>query len=166
MIQSSLEYAGFKSESIAAIGLFDVLEHIQDDAGFLRTLYGCLLPQGKLYVTVPAFSAFWSFDDQYAGHFRRYTTRSLRTTLQSGGFELMYLTYFFWLLVPAVFLFRSVPSRLRVRRSISEEITKREHATPDGRFGSILDPCLAVELRRIEKGKAMTSCIAVAQKVR
>jgi 2-polyprenyl-3-methyl-5-hydroxy-6-metoxy-1,4-benzoquinol methylase len=53
VIHSSLEDAGFRNESIAAFGLFDVLEHIESDLEFLRTLHRCLQPDGLLYLTAP-----------------------------------------------------------------------------------------------------------------
>lgn len=168
VIQSTLEDAEFKSESIAAFGLFDVLEHIENDSEFLQTLHGHLVPKGYLYLTVPAYNILWSVDDDHAGHYRRYTTGTLTKKLESAGFTLRYCSYFFWFLAPAVFLLRSIPSRLRIRHSISKVTTKREHSTRKGIVGSVLDLCLALELKRIEERKKMpagSSCIAVAQKV-
>lgn len=66
VIQSTLEDAGFKNESITAFGLFDVLEHINLDLEFLQTLYAYLTQGGYLYLTVPAYSALWSNEDDHA----------------------------------------------------------------------------------------------------
>ena len=46
-ICSTLEDAGFKPHTIPAVGLFDVLEHVEHDVDFLRTLNTLLLPNGS-----------------------------------------------------------------------------------------------------------------------
>ena len=120
VIQSTLQDAGFKPASIAAVGIFDVLEHIEDDDDFLRSIHSYLRPGGRLYLTVPAYQLLWSRDDEYAGHFRRYTRRSLIKRLNASGFSVTYCGYLFAFLVPAIFIFRSIPSRLGFRRCVAE----------------------------------------------
>ena len=71
VIQSTLEDAGFAPQSLPAVGIFDVLEHIELDCDFLQMLYRYLKPDGRLYITVPAFHCLWSFEDVHAGHYRR-----------------------------------------------------------------------------------------------
>ncbi|NIM10828.1 MAG: hypothetical protein GTO45_02460 [Candidatus Aminicenantes bacterium] len=61
--------------------LFDVGEHIRDDWAFLKTVSYLLESGGKLYITVPAFRFLWSTDNDYAGHFKRYTLKSMRILL-------------------------------------------------------------------------------------
>jgi hypothetical protein len=148
--------------------LFDVLEHIENDSEFLHRLYGQLLPKGYLYVTVPAYNFLWSIDDDYAQHYRRYTVRTLTKRLESVGFTVRYCSYFFCVLMPAVFVFRSIPSRFRIRRSIDLSSIKEEHAERAGLARFILEQTFAYELGRIEKRRYLatgSSCVAVAQKV-
>ena len=95
VVQATLEDAGFAGGTLAAIGLLDVLEHIDDSVGFLHTLHRQLQPAGNLYLTVPAYSFLWSAEDEKAGHYRRYTRGSLAAELAQGGFELTYASYFF-----------------------------------------------------------------------
>ena len=54
------------------IGLFDVLEHLPDDAGILAGIHAMLEPGGALLLTVPAGRSLWSHVDEAAGHYRRY----------------------------------------------------------------------------------------------
>lgn len=88
---------GTKEEALsrryARIGLFDVVEHIEDDRAFLQSLHGALTPDGLLVITVPAFSFLWSEHDVSHGHFRRYTRQSLATLLQETEYEIMGLSY-------------------------------------------------------------------------
>ena len=71
VICSTTHTAQFKSGSIPAIGLFDVVEHIEDNIGFLKHLSELLVPGGMLYLSVPAYQFLWSLEDVKAGHFKR-----------------------------------------------------------------------------------------------
>ena len=167
VVQSTLEDAGFAKNSIPAMGLFDVLEHIEDDDKFLQSIHDYLKPEGRLFLTVPALSFLWSIDDVHAGHFRRYTTGSLASRLETNGFRVDYCSYFFWFLTPAVFVLRSIPSRLGLRKAVSTATATREHAPPSGLAGLILQTMRSVETKRIGQHRRMpigTSCIAVARK--
>jgi SAM-dependent methyltransferase len=107
--------AGFQAGSLPAIGVFDVVEHIEDDLGFLRHLWDLLEPGGMLYLTVPAYNFLWSHEDVDAGHFRRYSLRQIEQKLVHACFEMTHSTYIFqWLVVP-VGLFRVLPYRLGLR---------------------------------------------------
>jgi len=65
--------------------LLDVLEHIEDDVGFLRRLAACLAPGGRLVVKVPAGEWLYSPLDSAIGHFRRYSKKSLRRAFEDAG---------------------------------------------------------------------------------
>ena len=75
------------------IGLFDVIEHIEDDRTFLLSLREALVPEGFLVITVPAFQFLWSEHDVAHQHFRRYTKRSLSHLLSSTGYEIVTISY-------------------------------------------------------------------------
>ncbi|MDX2120273.1 MAG: hypothetical protein SF070_04305, partial [Gemmatimonadota bacterium] len=106
--------AAFRPRSLPAAGAFDVVEHIADDATFLRRLHGQLVPGGRFYCTVPACPALWSAEDAQAGHYRRYSRAGLAAVLRQAGFTVEYLTGFFlWLTLP-VGLFRALPTRLHL----------------------------------------------------
>ncbi len=83
------------------ICLFDVLEHIEDDAGALEWIDDHLAPGGTVLITVPAFRFLWSRHDELAHHFRRYTRRELEALLGSR-FEISYTSYFNTHLFPAI----------------------------------------------------------------
>lgn len=167
LIHSTFEDAGFRPDSVGAFGLFDVLEHVEDDRAFLTAVHACLRPRGLLFLTVPACRILWSSEDDEAGHYRRYGTRLLRRTLEDCGFAIDYCSYFFSPLAPAVLLGRTLPSALGLRRRVSQGTIEREHSPVKGVAKRALDGWLAWEARRIESGKRMTlgsSCVAVAVK--
>jgi SAM-dependent methyltransferase len=82
------------------IGLFDVVEHVEDDAGFLRTAASLAVPGGFVLVTVPADPRLWGKFDQYAGHYRRYTRNAVTGLLQGAGLEVLQVLPLFRALWP------------------------------------------------------------------
>ena len=90
------------SKQYGLIGLFDVIEHIEDDLFFLRSLHEALVPEGLLVITVPAFQFLWSEHDVTHQHFRRYSKRSLTDLLTGAGYEIVAISYWNTLLfIPA-----------------------------------------------------------------
>lgn len=77
------------------MGMFDVLEHFEDARGILKQVASVMTDDGALLLTVPCYQMLWSEDDEVAGHFRRYTWKSLKKDLDSAGFEIVDGTYFF-----------------------------------------------------------------------
>lgn len=162
---TTLDEAGFRPASIPAAGLFDVVEHIEDDAGFLRRLRGLMPPGGRLYVTVPTTPWLWSVDDERAGHFRRYTVASIRKVLSTAGFEVEFASPFFGFLVAPVFLRRAIPGRLGLRSDSGDEYVA-EHTPPSPRVQRVLEWFCSAELKRLGRGKRLrlgSSCLVVAR---
>jgi len=90
------------------VGLFDVLEHLDDDGGTLRFLWSVLEPGGVLVLTVPAHPFLFDEMDELAHHRRRYTRRELGDKLRAAGFEVRQLSHFMALLVPLLVVLRAV----------------------------------------------------------
>jgi 2-polyprenyl-3-methyl-5-hydroxy-6-metoxy-1,4-benzoquinol methylase len=81
--------------------LCDVLEHISDEAQFLRALSFHLAPGGTLIINVPAGQWAWSSYDIAAGHLRRYSLETLQRTVCASDYSLMEWSYWGLPLVPA-----------------------------------------------------------------
>ncbi len=109
---ATLEQLKLPDNSITAIGLFDVLEHIANTDTFLAEIYRVLKPDGALILTVPACQFLFSDYDSEIGHLRRYSKKSLNAELVSAKFIPNVVQFkYFYLLLP-VFLFRTVKSRI------------------------------------------------------
>ncbi len=121
ILQATLDDAGLVPGSVPAAGLFDVLEHMEDDVAFLARLRDALGGGGRLYVTVPAFGWLWSHADEHAGHFRRYTPRSLEAALVAAGFRVERTSCFFSFLVPPILVGRTLRDRLRPSRPAADD---------------------------------------------
>jgi len=65
--------------------MWDVLEHIEDDRGALRMVERLLRPGGQLLLAVPSNPREWRWDDDFYGHFRRYTVADMTERLQQAG---------------------------------------------------------------------------------
>lgn len=91
---------GNKSADIVLI--LDVIEHIEDDLAFLQMIREStwLSSDTKVLITVPAYPNLFSDHDVILGHVRRYTNESLAHTLVSAGYELDWISYFFFTLLP------------------------------------------------------------------
>ena len=154
VICSTLEDAGFPPQSIAAVGLFDVIEHIADDAGFLASLNRYLLPGGKIYLTVPAYQSLWSQEDVLAGHCRRYSLQQLLDVVRSAGFEVNYCSGIFRFLIAPIFLARVLPYRLGWRRQLRPENVKADHQPANGLGAALLKRLCASEVAKIQSGRS------------
>lgn len=111
VINGTLEDCHFHDNSLPAVGMFDVLEHIENDRQFLGQVIQKMSPGGHLILTVPAHQWLWSNDDQYAGHFRRYTHHQLTSILKEAGFEVVICWSNFFFLIAPIYFLRSLPSR-------------------------------------------------------
>ncbi|MFO1492675.1 MAG: class I SAM-dependent methyltransferase [Kiritimatiellia bacterium] len=167
IVQATTETAGFLPRSFPAAGLFDVLEHIEDDLMFLKSLRNLMMPQGRLYLTVPAFALLWSEEDDLAGHFRRYSMRQLRRTLVASGFEVEFETYLFRFLPLPIFFLRTLRHWFGIKRKGRSITTaSRDHAVSGGETPAILNRLLKSELAAIDRQKSIRfggSCLVVAK---
>jgi SAM-dependent methyltransferase len=165
LVQASIVDLDIAPGKLGAIGLFDVLEHIERDADALHALNGMLAEGGKIYATVPAHGWLWSTVDSEAGHFRRYTVGQLKALFAECGFDVGFCSYYFWPLPLPMFLLRSLPERLRLRKSPKPRDARvsSEHR----RQGRLLRWLLSLEEGAFGRGRSMpwgASCILVATK--
>ena len=86
--------------------LLDVIEHIEDDKGFLKSLISDKVIDTKtnVLITVPAHQSLFSAHDIFLKHFRRYTVSSLLETLETCNLQSLKSGYFFFSLVSARYL--------------------------------------------------------------
>jgi len=142
----SLEGLELPSHSIQIIGLFDVIEHLDDPRAMMEEVRRVLEPSGVVVLTVPAFTALWSNTDDVAGHQRRYTKKTLDAFMASSGLEHVSSQYLFASLVPAAVMFRTIPYRLGRRRTREEVLaaTSRRLA-PNSAIDAIAGTILRAE---------------------
>jgi SAM-dependent methyltransferase len=146
------------------LGLFDVLEHLDDDIATLSFLHSVLEPGGALVITVPAHPFLFDEMDVLAHHRRRYALPELREKLELSGFEVQTSFHFMAPLVPLLILGRTLgklsgrdKARAAGRRAV-------ELSVVPGLNGA-LGLLLAVERRSLARGWSLpfgSSILAVA----
>lgn len=130
-------------EGLSLVGMFDVLEHIDDDLGTLQGILRALEPGGTLVLSVPAHPALFGGMDAAAYHRRRYSRRELKKKLENAGFEIRAISHFMMLLAPVLLAARWL-ERIRRPRNPS-------HSVAGGEFrvipivNSLLEVGLAIE---------------------
>ncbi len=157
VVCGTLEKDTVKDGSIEQLLLLDVLEHIEDDAQFLRTVYEKLAPDGKLLLTVPAFQALWSSEDTAAGHYRRYRLEGLRRLAQASGFSVEYANYFMEFLFLPILFVRVGLERLGLLKPAGERTSAERKEVAEKQFkerGGVTRFALEV-LERIELGRLL-----------
>lgn len=168
VIRSTLQDAGFFAETLPAVGLFDVLEHIHDDRAFLTRINHLLVPSGRVYITVPVSRLLWSHEDENAGHCRRYTLQNLSRTLEECGYEVEFASYFFGFLLIPILLARVLPYRLGLKRKSGERgVSTLDHRPANRYVERALQMLTHRELSRIAAGNPPSSgasCLVVARK--
>lgn len=104
VIQLDIARPPVERRRFSATVAFNVLEHIEDDAGALASMAQLLEPRGAVVVFVPAHPVAMSDFDRAIGHYRRYTGASLRAAAGDAGLRVEVLRHvnlpglFAWLL--------------------------------------------------------------------
>lgn len=81
----------------SAVVACNVLEHIPDDIGALRSFRDLVRPGGRVVLVVPAFAFAMGEFDRVVGHQRRYTVPALRRALSAAGWRVERIHYVNWL---------------------------------------------------------------------
>jgi len=96
--------------------LFDVLEHIANEAAFLQEVQFHIKKGGTLIVNVPADQSLFSAYDRAAGHVRRYSGEQLRQVLDQSGLSAATWTYWGLPLIPSL-----VARKILLHKRISDK---------------------------------------------
>lgn len=88
------------------VGFFDVVEHVDDDVGVLRSALRNLRSGGRVAITVPAFQHLWSAFDDDLGHKRRYTRAEAAQLCEAAGLTVERIRYAFVFTYPLVWVQR------------------------------------------------------------
>lgn len=151
------------------VGLFDVLEHFENDVKLLKLVHYFLKDNGFIFVTVPAFNLLWTQIDDISMHFKRYSIKDLINILRKSGFKIIYATYFFSLFIIPLFLIRKIPYLLG-KNYTYQEIQKRENNChkKTNIINKYLNKFFNLELYLIKNNFKIpfgTSCYVIAQKI-
>ena len=85
-VVADLTHLPFRSDAVSHIVCSEVLEHIKDDAQAMHEISRVLRDGALLTISVPVHPYYYTFDDSYVGHFRRYRLGELIDALKAQGF--------------------------------------------------------------------------------
>lgn len=136
-------------QRIDTVVCLNVVEHIEDDLGALRSIHSTLLEGGRAIILVPEGQNLFGSLDEELGHWRRYSEEQLRRRMTEAGF-----------LVETILRFNRVS---RPAWWFSGKILKRRKLS---RFQLILFDRMVWLFRRIDRHLpwSPTSIIAVGRK--
>jgi SAM-dependent methyltransferase len=139
--------------------LFDVLEHLDDDKGFLESSIFHLKPGGLIYINVPSREELRSKYDTLVGHVRRYKLSCLVSLAESCALEVIRKTYWGLPFYPILLL------RKQLMNSTPDEKVLKSGMKPPGKFANSILFLLSC-LEPIPQTLLGTSAMVVARKNR
>jgi hypothetical protein len=141
---------------------------MQDDVAFLKDIHRMLVPGGRCYLTVPAYPLLRSYEDEYIGHFHRYTRNSVNALLVRAGLTLEYFTYFFAFLPIPIFLSRTLPFRFGLSRNFNVDRFQKQIKPSNRSLNKLMISLSEWEVNSLQQKKPIwigASLLAVARKL-
>ncbi len=123
------------SEPVESIVAINVLEHIDDDAGALRSLATAVEVGGRIILWVPGYQQLYGEFDRKVGHVRRYTPSTLADAVRRADLDVE--------LVKPVNLLGGIAWWLTVRRS--------GVSSPNPKMVAIFDRCVVPMTKALER---------------
>jgi len=174
VICGTLSKETVKDTSVEQLLLLDVLEHIADDAIFLRTIYEKMAPGGKALLTVPAFRALWSSEDVEAGHYRRYKLGEVKRLAGEAGFSIEYANYFMEFLFLPILLVRVGMEKIGLLKPAGQrtegerqKVAEKQFQVHGGVTHFVLNMLERAEMNRLNRNRKIrfgSSIICVLEK--
>lgn len=120
------------------VAAFDVIEHVDDDAGAVAALGRLLKPGGFFIATVPAYRWMWSDHDAAHHHKRRYELAGFRRLFENAGLKIRRASHFNTLLFPPI-------AAVRLANNAVGRRTGGDEAMPPKPLNSVLKTVFGLE---------------------
>lgn len=101
IIRSRIQHAGvevvcadilqLEASGFDCVLSFEVLEHIDADRDFMKSINKRMKMSGLWFISVPAYMRKWQRQDEFSGHVRRYEEQEMRDKLTGCGFTVLEL---------------------------------------------------------------------------
>jgi SAM-dependent methyltransferase len=140
------------------VTLIDVIEHLEDDAGFLNAAKEYVKPGGYLIVNVPALPKLYDPYDKAVGHLRRYKLESLTAVFDKAGVELVDTFYWGFTLVPLL-----VARTMMYATSDGDDIIRRGFQPPRPWLNSALNALGVLEVSLSTRWPIGSSAVGIGR---
>jgi SAM-dependent methyltransferase len=129
------------------VAAFDVIEHVDDDAGAVAALGGLLRPGGFFVATVPAYAWMWSGHDAAHHHKRRYARPAFRRLFENAGLKVRRASHFNSLLFPPI-------AAVRLAHSVGRKVASAggDEAMPPRPLNGVLKTVFGMERALLRAG--------------
>jgi SAM-dependent methyltransferase len=84
----------FRPSAVDTVVALNVVEHIRDDRGAVRSMASVVKPGGRVIILVPALPELYGSLDVELGHERRYTRAEVADIVRGAGLSLEALSWF------------------------------------------------------------------------
>lgn len=144
-IQFDLVKCPLPDNSLDAVVLLNVLEHIENDGEALRQLYRILKPGGIAVIEVPAGPNLYDVYDKLLMHHRRYALGQLIKLTRSAGFQTLQRSHLAFFLYPGFWLVKQRNKRFLSQKDAVQEqvVAKNIRSTKNNR---LFDTLMKTEL--------------------
>ena len=151
MMVASAEQLPFDDNAFDVVVAFDVIEHIDNDAGAVSELLRVCKNSGIVFVTVPSFPFLWSEHDEINHHFRRYRRGELAKLFENC--EHRQSSYFNSWLFPLI-------SLVRLAKKFTPKKSPRD-SSPQSDFEMNIHPWLNSMLTRLLSSEAFAFAVGL-----
>lgn len=164
-LQFNLVTCPLFSDSVDAVVLLNVLEHIEDDLAAIQQVFRIIKPGGVAVIEVPSGPHLFDIYDKRLLHFRRYELNSLIEKVQSVGFVVEERSHLGALVYPAFLLVKKRNQRYK-ESSKEEQAQIVAKSISQGRNNPIMTAVMRVEeaLRRYVHYPAGIRCLVTCRK--
>lgn len=119
-----------KDQDFDMVCAFEVLEHLEDDAGALQDWRPRVKVGGHVLVSVPAWQHMFGPWDKAVGHYRRYSPDQLSQLFRANGFEPVKVGLYGW---PLAFALEAIRNRVATGEPRTED-SAEEQTAQSGRW--------------------------------
>ena len=126
LLQFNVSHCPLEDDSVDAVVLLNILEHIEDDGQAVQQIYRILRPGGVAAIEVPAGPHLYDIYDQRLMHFRRYRLRDLTGLMRRAGFEVLKASHLAFVLYPGFWVAK------RRNRRLTRATAETQQAVIDG----------------------------------
>lgn len=165
LLQFDLRRCPLHSESVDAVVLLNVLEHIDDDMIALKEVARILKPRGIAHIEVPSNPDCYDIYDEHLLHHRRYRLKELISMSEQEGFEVLKATHLGFFVYPA---FYAVKQRNKKLLSLprAEKESKVAQQIRETRGNAVFSAVMKMEmlLGQVISYPAGIRCVVVLQK--
>ncbi|MGI2033762.1 class I SAM-dependent DNA methyltransferase [Rhizobium panacihumi] len=128
LIRFDLLQCPLPPQSVDAIVMLNVFEHIGDDVLAMQKAFELLSPGGVLVVEVPAGPSLFGPYDVQLNHFRRYTSAELEGKLKGVGFHIAGKSHLGFIIFPAFALVK-LKDKWFTKKAKSEVVAQQAAST-------------------------------------